>query len=389
MSSRKDLKKEEKKFLGFIKKPFRSDKSPSPSLTHSRPASSHTPSINDSLAPHSDVSTTINVGSGTGVAKLLNIPRGRQIFGKRSPASSRPSSSHTPTTSTSLASDLNPSTHIIAASGSGTAEVEELPENQSFNSDVTVETSTLSISTPATNTVAASARAPEAPALSQPSPEAPEQTRNEAFERAIQKYVNNRLPDDVKKDFHSASDIMEKLQKMQSSESGSGGKICISSSISDRVKKVLQCLRHFLGSVAICIQHHPDISSLVVGGVNCILTVCTGPLTRRRWSGIADVLSTFGQLALGYIEFFESLTEMMERIGGHLSYLSQYSNTTFQNSQSIQDVSAAHMHTLYISAMNKLLTIHQALVQVYCDLLEFYAEARCVLVDKAGKSSCE
>ena len=65
--------------------------------------------------------------------------------------------------------------------------------------------------------------------------------------------------------------------------------------------------------------------------------------------GIADVLSTFQQLALGYIEFFESLTEMMERIGGHLSYLSQYSNTVFQTSQSIQDVGAAHRHNLYIS----------------------------------------
>ena len=88
---------------------------------------------------------------------------------------------------------------------------------------------------------------------------------------------------------------------------------------------------------------------------------------------------------MGYIGFFESLIEMMERIGGHLSYLSQYSNTTFQNSESIQEVGAVHGIPLSTSTTY----VQQALVNVYCDLLEFYMEARNVLLDKEGKSSCE
>ena len=47
---------------------------------------------------------------------------------------------------------------------------------------------------------------------------------------------------------------------------------------------------------------------------------------------------TVGQLVLGYIKFFERLTEMMECIGIHLSYLSEYSKPTFQESQKLQKV---------------------------------------------------
>ena len=48
-----------------------------------------------------------------------------------------------------------------------------------------------------------------------------------------------------------------------------------------------------------------------------------------------------GQLGLGYIEFFESLVHMMERIGGHLSYLSEYATGTIvsQNLHRVQQVS--------------------------------------------------
>jgi hypothetical protein len=40
-----------------------------------------------------------------------------------------------------------------------------------------------------------------------------------------------------------------------------------------RINKVLQLINKFLGSVAICIQHNPQISSLVVGGFHCVLSV--------------------------------------------------------------------------------------------------------------------
>lgn len=42
------------------------------------------------------------------------------------------------------------------------------------------------------------------------------------------------------------------------------------------------------------------------------------------------------------MEFFESLTDMMERIGEHLSYLSEYATDAFQKSAKIQQVRAMH-----------------------------------------------
>ena len=44
------------------------------------------------------------------------------------------------------------------------------------------------------------------------------------------------------------------------------------------------------------------------------------------------------QLGLEYIEFFESLTDMIDRFGGHLSYLSKYDSPAFQDSDEVQDV---------------------------------------------------
>lgn len=38
------------------------------------------------------------------------------------------------------------------------------------------------------------------------------------------------------------------------------------------------------------------------------------------------------------MEFFESLTDMMERIGDHLSYLSDYATDAFQKSEKVQHV---------------------------------------------------
>ena len=42
---------------------------------------------------------------------------------------------------------------------------------------------------------------------------------------------------------------------------------------------------------------------------------------------------------MGYIEFFESLTDMMERIGDHLTYLAKYA----ASSQSSEEVQKVHL----------------------------------------------
>ena len=90
-----------------------------------------------------------------------------------------------------------------------------------------------------------------------------------AMQKAIQEYIG-KLSDDDKAAFQSAQNIMERLQEIQSN-----GKPLVSSSLASRVEKVLQCVKTFMSSLAIFIQQSPQISSLVVGGVNFVLTVGT------------------------------------------------------------------------------------------------------------------
>ena len=90
---------------------------------------------------------------------------------------------------------------------------------------------------------------------------------DQAFQKAIQEYANN-LSDDDKTAFLSAPNVIERLQEMQCNS-----KSLFSSSLTTRVEKVLQCVKGFMVSLGIFIQHSPEISSLAVGGVNCILTV--------------------------------------------------------------------------------------------------------------------
>ena len=100
-------------------------------------------------------------------------------------------------------------------------------------------------------------------------PAIPVLAKNEAFQKAIQEYLDNLLDED-KIAFRSATDVMEKLGDLQAkSRTGSHA------TRTQKVQKVLQCVKQFLESVRICIQHSPEISSLVVGGLNCILTVST------------------------------------------------------------------------------------------------------------------
>lgn len=96
-------------------------------------------------------------------------------------------------------------------------------------------------------------------------------SKDETLQKAIQEYIS-KLSNEDKAAFRTAPDIIERLQEMQYN-----AKSPISSSFKDRAEKVLQCIKHFMGSLGIFIQHNPDISSLVLGGVNCILTVGSSP----------------------------------------------------------------------------------------------------------------
>ena len=103
------------------------------------------------------------------------------------------------------------------------------------------------------------------------SPTVPVSLKNEIFQKAIQKYIDN-LSDNDKVAFQSTPDVMEKLRELSQGKPHTSGSY---TTCMQRVRKVLQCVQRFLESIKICIQHHPEISSLVVGGLHCILTVST------------------------------------------------------------------------------------------------------------------
>ena len=77
------------------------------------------------------------------------------------------------------------------------------------------------------------------------------------------------LSEDDKTAFQSATDIMQKMQTMDVENAQSS----VSRTFGPRVQKTLNLINVFLKSVEICIQHSPKISSLVVGGFHCALSV--------------------------------------------------------------------------------------------------------------------
>ena len=96
--------------------------------------------------------------------------------------------------------------------------------------------------------------------------------KNEAFLQAIQEYINN-LSNDDKVAFQSATDVMEKLEELQKGKSRTSNSHHTHMQKVQKVQKVLQSVKQFLVSISICIQHNPEVSSLVVGGLHCILMV--------------------------------------------------------------------------------------------------------------------
>lgn len=77
---------------------------------------------------------------------------------------------------------------------------------------------------------------------------------------------------------------------------------------------------------------------------------------------------------------------MIERIGGHLDYLSKYGSKVFQKSVDVQKARSLLIHlVLYLKAGADL---YQALAAAYCDLLGFFVAVKKVFTNKEGRSSC-
>lgn len=84
-----------------------------------------------------------------------------------------------------------------------------------------------------------------------------------------------QLSEDDRTAFQSATDIMQIMQTMDA-ENAQGS---VSRTFGARIQKTLNFIRAFLKSVEICIQHSLEVSSLVVGGFHCALSVslCLNP----------------------------------------------------------------------------------------------------------------
>lgn len=121
---------------------------------------------------------------------------------------------------------------------------------------------------------------------------------------------------------------MEKIQGMDEANSGDG-------TLRIRIGAVLQLIHRFTSSVGPCVQYSPHLS-LAVGGFNCVLLV--SPQIIHIFDD-TTIYTCFVQLALGYLQFFDDLTGMIERIGEHLQYLTEYSLAVFQSSPIVQNVS--------------------------------------------------
>src|SRR5258705_3133360 len=96
----------------------------------------------------------------------------------------------------------------------------------------------------------------------------PDPVACEAFKEALEQYTN-KLSDGDKAAFHSGSDVMNEIHRLNNESS----KIRVTNAHGERIQKILHFIKQFMGTLAIFIQHSPEFSALAVGGVNCVLLV--------------------------------------------------------------------------------------------------------------------
>lgn len=77
------------------------------------------------------------------------------------------------------------------------------------------------------------------------------------------------MPEKDKAAFQCAGDIMDNIRAMDNKNAATS----ISRDFGVRIEKILQFIKRFATTVGACVQFSPEISSLVVGGMNCVLTV--------------------------------------------------------------------------------------------------------------------
>ncbi|KAF7510671.1 hypothetical protein GJ744_006037 [Endocarpon pusillum] len=166
-------------------------------------------------------------------------------------------------------------------------------------------------------------------------------SRNQALQKAIEEHIST-IPDREKDAFRSAAQKMTDdsvLEQVHSDDQDHRSRSSFRR-LSASMSRALNLLSRFTDAIAIGIQANPDISSIIVGAARGLITV-----------------------AIGFVSFFDKLSEMISRMNDYLEPLTAYAKSA-GTSKLVQD----------------------CLVKVYIDFLTLFRSARHVFVDDHGNT---
>jgi len=163
--------------------------------------------------------------------------------------------------------------------------------------------------------------------------------RNLALELAIQKQLEE-IPDGEKEAFGAAEKTMDETSLLSKARclDEQHQKSSVFRPQTERLAKFLEFLNRFMRGVAIGIQSNPEISSIVVGAVRVVIDV-----------------------ALHFVTFFHKLTDMICQFEKYLAPLGDYAKVS-----------------------HDMLSLQEAVVAVYGDLLKFCWKTHKIFVDAHG-----
>lgn len=165
------------------------------------------------------------------------------------------------------------------------------------------------------------------------------ETQNPVFDAAVDDFTK-RLTDEERSAFNkahtgiTAEQLFERVAKLDAMDKKTKTRKSL-----ETVSSFLGLLNQLVNGIAIGIQASPEISSLVVGGAKLII-----------------------DMAVNFVDFFQQLTVMIQRLSDHLGHLGKFSN---------------HID-------NQL--IIESVQNVYGGLLDFYHHAYKVFKDESGQS---
>jgi hypothetical protein len=162
---------------------------------------------------------------------------------------------------------------------------------------------------------------------------------NGALRLAIQRHLD-KITDAEKEAFREASKSIDEenlLSKARACDDAHKQRSSFRPQ-AERLAKLLNLLDRFMGGIAIGIQAHPEISSLVVGAVRIVI-----------------------DLAINFVDFFSKLADMLCQFEDYLEPLADFAKAS-QDSVPVQ----------------------KTVANIYGDLLEFCQKARRVFVDTNG-----